>query len=145
MRIETYLRLDGSGKANVESPKKFLKCVEKLNGSSIRLFEAKPDLPLILSEGIETGLAVHEAMGWPVWACGAANFMECVEIPDYVGTVYIAADLDKSKTGQKAAKKLGRRLYTEGKTVHIVTPTGPIPDEAKSVDWLDVLTNGRQS
>jgi putative DNA primase/helicase len=139
---KTYLREDGSGKADIPDPKKFQKCAESLKGSAIRLLEAKPNSPLILSEGIETGLAVNEATGWPVWACGAANLLECVQLPENVQTVYIAADLDRSETGEKAAKKLAHRLRSEGKKVHIVMPSGPIPEGAKSVDWLDVLNQG---
>ena len=99
-----------------------------------------------MSEGIETALACHEATGWPVWACVSARGLEAVQLPAGATTIYIAVDLDRSETGEKSAAALARRLNTEGRTVHLVTPRGPIPQDSKGADWLDVFVrDGREA
>jgi putative DNA primase/helicase len=135
----TYIKEDYSGKADVPNPKKSMKTVNDLKGCAIQLFPIEKNKPLVVCEGIETGIAIYEATKFPVWACGTATLLESVEIPDEVLTVYIAADLDKSERGGQAAERLAHRLHSEGKEVHIVTPSGPIIEGEKSVDWLDVL------
>ena len=69
--------------------------------------------------------------------------MKKVALPDYKSEIYIAADLDRSGAGLATAEKLAQRLLSEGKKVYIVIPPGPIPEDEKSQDWLDILiTNG---
>jgi putative DNA primase/helicase len=134
----TYLDSIGQGKANVVTPKKTFSSVGTLTGSVIHLFEPEQDSPLILCEGIETAIACHESMGWPVWACGNATLLEKVNIPSDIQTVYIGADLDQSQKGMKAAQQLAHRLQAEGRDVFIVIPAGPIPENRKSLDWVDI-------
>ena len=139
----TWLAQDGSGKAPVAEAKKSL---GGLTGGTICLVPHKPGQPLILSEGIETGLACQEATGWPVWACVSAAGLEAVQLPAEATTIYVAVDLDRSETGEKSAAVLARRLKTEGRTVHLVTPRGPIPENSKGDDWLDVFVrDGRET
>ena len=139
----TWLAQDGDGKAPVLKAKKSLGA---LTDGTIRLVPQEPAKPLILSEGIETALACHEATGWPVWACVSAAGLEAVQLPAEATTIYVAVDLDRSETGEKSAAVLARRLKTEGRTVHLVTPRGPIPEDSKGADWLDVLVrDGREA
>ena len=134
----TYLSVNSNGKADVSVPKKIFSGVETMSGDSIRLSEPEQGKPLILCEGIETALACHESTGWPVWACGNATLLEKVSIPSDIQTVYIGGDLDRSNKGMEAAQHLARRLQAEGKEVFIVVPTDLIPENQKSLDWLDV-------
>ncbi|TKB64001.1 MAG: DUF3987 domain-containing protein [Nitrospira sp.] len=139
----TWLAQNSNDKAPVLEAKKSLGA---LTGGTIRLVPQEPAKPLILSEGIETALACHEATGWPVWACVSAAGLEAVQLPAEAPTIYIAVDLDRSQTGEKLAAALARRLKTERRTVHLVTPRGPIPEDSKGTDWLDVFVrDGREA
>jgi putative DNA primase/helicase len=133
----TYLDSDGPGKAAVPSSKKKIKCSDTMSGGSIRLFEAEPDKPLVLCEGIETALAIYSYTKWPVWPCASSTMLEKVELPDSIRFIFIGADKDLNGVGQVAAEKLSRRLVVEGREVQISLPTMEIPEGSKSVDWLD--------
>lgn len=137
----TYLSVDGAGKAQVSESKKTRKYLDArtISGGAIRLAEFEPGKPLVLAEGIETGLAIHEATDWPVWACISAAGLESVQLPAECQDIIIGADLDASEAGQQAAEKCAARLRNEGRNVRIVLPSGPIPEGKKGVDWLDIL------
>lgn len=132
-----YLDAHGNGKAKVQPNKKALGTIA---GGAIRLSVYEPCQPLVLCEGLETGLAVYEATGRQTWACISAVGLELVQVPDDCGPIYIAGDLDRSGRGQQAAHKLASRLSAEGRTVYVMLPDGPIPDGATGIDWLDVFT-----
>jgi phage/plasmid primase-like uncharacterized protein len=122
----TLLKPDGSGRIE-----KKLSAGSKPLGGAIRLYPLEVGKPLALTEGIETGLAVHQATGWPVWACVSAIGLERVQLPAEVLEVVIAADHDKA--GLEAANGLARRLLAESRKVRLATP----PREG--MDWLDVV------
>ncbi len=132
----TYLCRDGSGKAPVSSPKKLTPPVFEgaTAGASIRLYPHEADKPLALAEGIETALAVHQATGWPVWACVSAGGLERVVLPTEAREVVICADHDPA--GMDAARKLARRLLSEGRRVRLAVP--PVA----GADWLDIWVGG---
>lgn len=138
---KTYLADDYFGKASVPSQRKIVKCADTVSGGSIQLFEAKPDKPLNLCEGIETGLAVHLITGQPVWSCISTTMLQKVEIPKNIESVVICADKDRNDAGQRSAEKLAERLIQEGREVKISLPPIEIPDGEKGVDWLDYLNN----
>lgn len=140
----TYLDVDGPGKASVSQPRKIRKCVESISGGAIQLFKPEAGEPLILCEGIETSLAAQEMMALPAWSCLNAGMLENVKIPDSVSEVVIAGDLDRNNRGQKATERLAERLHSEGKRVKIALPPGPIPDNSKSIDWLDMLVKSKK-
>jgi putative DNA primase/helicase len=126
----------------VESQKKLMSCCKPLAGSSIKL--GQPTDTLYLTEGLETALAVMQAVKAPVWACVSAKMLEAVIVPDHVKTVYIMADKDRSQAGQDSANTLAQRLLSEGKKVYVVLPDVEIPKGKKSVDWLDILIGGTE-
>lgn len=134
----TYLAPDGSGKAPVPSPKKLTPPVFEgaTAGASIRLYPLEKDQPLGLAEGIETALAVHQSTGWPVWSCISAIGLERVQLPPEAREVIIAADHDPA--GLEAARKLARRLLSEGRRVRLAVP------ERNGADWLDTLNESRE-
>lgn len=134
----TYLTPDGV-KAPVEKTKKLMtyptdRC---LSGGAIRLGELGPVLNV--AEGIETALAVTQALGQPVWACVSAGLLERFEPPRGTRRVVIWADKDRSEAGQRAAARLMERLRSLGLEGVTLLPPLPIADDQKGIDWLDVL------
>ena len=138
----TYLSPDGH-KADVLEPKKLMVPVHRgaTQGAAIRLYPAVDTLSI--AEGLETCLAVRVGTGEPVWSSISAGGMAALQLPATIRNVNVWADLDRSGIGQRAAESLAHRLVREGRTVRILTPPGPIPDGAKSIDWLDILNSDR--
>jgi putative DNA primase/helicase len=137
----TWLDPDGLGKAPCSQPRKTWKCTESMSGGAIRLYPLEEGKPLIVCEGIETALAVREITGLPVWSAISSTMLEKVQIPKSIEPVIICADKDRSITGERAAAKLAQRLTDEGHQVKISLPPIEIPEEEKSVDWLDYLNS----
>lgn len=133
---KTYLDCESGGKAKIEKSKLLKKCAETMSGGAVRLFEHEPDEPLVLCEGIETGLAIREYSGWPVWSCTSRTMLEKVELPEHCNEVVIGADYDLSGDGEQSAKVLANRLVSEGIKVRISLP--PF-SEGSYGDWLDFL------
>ncbi|MEE9271255.1 MAG: DUF3987 domain-containing protein, partial [Candidatus Krumholzibacteria bacterium] len=143
----TYLDPAGTGKADVPQPKKMRKCGgATIAGAAIRLHVHESGKPLVLAEGIETALALHESTGWSVWACMNSGGLKNISVPKECNPVYIAADHDRNDAGQKAGRAVAERLHQEGHQVHLVLPEGWIPAGAKGRDWLDVfIEEGRDA
>jgi hypothetical protein len=94
---------------------------------------------LSVAEGIETALAVVEVTGMVTWPLVNTALMSSFLIPPGVEKLVIWADLDRKSAGMEAASTLAARAIAQGVEVDIRKPEGPIPDNAKSTDWLDVL------
>jgi putative DNA primase/helicase len=124
----TWLRPDGTGKADVEPPRKTL---GNPAGCAVRL--APADAALVVAEGIETALAAGLLFDLPAWACISAGGLEAVVLPASVRRVLVAADNDANGTGQRAAYALAQRLADEGRSVRIATP------DAIGTDFNDLL------
>lgn len=122
----TELLPDGSGRVG----KRLAKGSHPMGGA-IRLYPLEPGQPLALAEGVETGLAVHQATGWPSWSCVSAGGLERVVLPTEAREVVVCADHDPA--GLEAAHKLARRLLGEGRRVRLAVPP------RAGADWLDVL------
>lgn len=105
-------------------------------GAAVRL--DPPGERLALTEGIETGLAIHLGTGQPVWAALSAGSLEKVWIPDTVRRVSIYADNDATAEyrGQGAAFVLAARLRrgpdAGRREVEVFVP------RAAGSDWADV-------
>src|SRR3546814_9716901 len=96
----TYLQPNGT-KLDVANPRMTL---GQVRGGAIRLGEASGKL--IVCEGLEDGLTLHEGLGIPVWvACGAA-FMRHMVIPETVRTLIIAADNDAAGESDRKSTRL---------------------------------------
>lgn len=116
----TYLRHDGTVKADVQNPRKML---GRVAGGAVRLAPIGEDGILALGEGIETALAVMTACpGLPVWAALSATNLEQVALPPQAGHVIVIADNDASGAGRHAAEACARRLSHEGRRVAIAMP-----------------------
>jgi phage/plasmid primase-like uncharacterized protein len=137
----TYLRCDGLGKAPVPSPKKLMPHAQStpLLGAAIRLFagHASGHAEFGIVEGIETALAVHAMSGLPVWASVSSTLLQGFRPPTGTQRLSIWADKDRSGAGEQAASLLRQRLG-DSIDVHILLPPGPIPANARGIDWADV-------
>ena len=103
----TYL--NGTKKADLESPKKLMPHGGNMKGAAIRLF--KPTDVLGVAEGIETACAATQMFDIPTWACVSSTILESFEPPDNVRKVVIFADNDNNYVGQSAAYRLAKKLY----------------------------------
>lgn len=114
------LYLDDTGRAiHPEHGKRMLGPVR---GGAVLLGDPAGGDPLVLCEGIETGLAIRAATGWPVWACLSAGGLKAIEIGSIgsVTRVVVAGDLDDPDVrdeagrvplrGQRAAEQAAERL-----------------------------------
>ena len=125
----TFLKLDGSGKVDIEPNKKMLGSAK---GGSVKLGSLLGK-ELAIAEGIETALTFYLATGITTWAALSANFMENIILPpsEQVPNIIIVADNDEA--GINAANHLAKRLSSEGYAVRIAMP------EQKGWDFNDVL------
>ena len=125
----TYLRPDGSAKADVDPAKAMLGAVA---GGAVRLTEAQG--PLVVAEGIETGLSLASGLlGRPatIWAALSTSGIQGLRLPPEAGRLTIAPDGDTA--GRKAAHALAERADGLGWQVSLL----PAPDGR---DWNDILT-----
>jgi putative DNA primase/helicase len=123
----TWLREDGSGKADLDPNKMTLAPIE---GAAIRLAPIGPYGDLAIAEGIETALSFMLLTGAPTWSAISANGIETLVLPPEVKFVGIAADPDP--VGLRAAHIAARRWAAEGRRVRIAQP--PL-----GMDFNDVL------
>jgi hypothetical protein len=95
----TYLRPDGSGKADVQPAKAML---GRCRGGSVRLAAAGE--AVLIGEGIETTLAGMIATGLPGWAALSTSGMKALALPPAVRRVVLCADHDENGAGERAAR-----------------------------------------
>jgi putative DNA primase/helicase len=130
----TYLRPDGSGKADIESAKAML---GQTAGGAMRLAPAAE--LLMAGEGIETALAAMQATAQPAWAALSTSGLVALRLPPMVRTVIICADNDANGAGERAARTAAQRWLGEGRRVRIAMPPEP------GTDFADVLAERRCS
>lgn len=124
----TYLRPDGSGKADLDPPKAMLGAAL---GGAVRLSGAGG--PLVVAEGIETALSLSSGLlGHPatIWAALSCAGIAGLRLPAKPGRLTIASDGDKA--GREAAHQLAARASALGWVVSLL----PAPDGR---DWNDIL------
>lgn len=115
-------------KAPVESPKKVLPPLAKLDGGAIRLTRIYPHIGI--AEGVETALAVMHRFRIPCWAAYSAAMMVKFQPPEGVDAVTIYSDNDANFTGQNAAYSLAQRLAGKYRTnVRVPESVGDFADE----------------
>lgn len=125
----TYLRPDGSGKADIEPSKAMLGTV---SGGAVRLTEGPGRL--VVAEGIETALSLAcGLLSGPakIWAALSTSGMRGLRLPDRPGRLTIASDGETA--GREAANALAERASAMGWDVSLL----PAPDRK---DWNDILT-----
>jgi putative DNA primase/helicase len=128
----TYLRSDGSGKADVERAKAML---GRAACGGVPL--ASPCETVIVAEGIETALAAMQATTIPAWAALSTSGLVALVLPPMVRAVLILADHDRSGAGERAARAVAQRWLAEGRRVRLAMPPEP------GTDFNDVLLAGQ--
>jgi phage/plasmid primase-like uncharacterized protein len=118
---ETFLLPDGSGKAALPKQQQRETC-GPMKGGAVRLAQRRPDVPLLIGEGIETTLSAMQLFGVPGWAALSAGGIEALELPDDVREVPIAADNDANGVGEQTALITQSRWQAQGRRVEILTP-----------------------
>lgn len=130
----TYLASDGAGKAQVEPNKMMLGgCA----GGHVEI--AKAEGPLVICEGIETGLALASGLlSCPatIWAALSTSGMTSLHLPEWVHRLTVATDGDAA--GRQAGEALATRAKARGWQVSIL----PAP---QGRDWADVLMPKRNA
>ena len=124
----TYLAPDGRGKAAVTPCKAMLGAVA---GGAVRLTEAQG--PLVVAEGIETGLALASGLlrrPATILAALSTSGMRGLRLPLSPKRLTIATDGDDP--GRAAGHDLAERAHATGWAVSLL----PAPDGR---DWCDVL------
>jgi hypothetical protein len=117
----TYLRRDGRGKADL--PKEYQReCRGVIHGGAIRLLPFNFDSALLVSEGVESGLAASELFGLPCWSAVYAGGLCSLVLPPEVRRIVIASDNDVSGVGQRNALAAYDRWTDEGRQVCIKIP-----------------------
>jgi len=127
----TYLRPDGSGKADIEKPKAIF---GPSGGGAVRLGAPRTGQWLAVAEGIETALSVAMACSMPAWAALSATGIKNLVLPPEATLVLICADHDASGAGERAAHDAAARWLAEGRRVPVAMP----PEVG--ADFNDVLT-----
>jgi len=111
----TFVREDGSGKADVPAPKLSL---GRLSGGAIRLAPAAGEL--IVTGGVEDGLTLQQEFGRAVWCATGEGNMASMILPVGVRSVVISADGDNS--GEAHANRAAETFATQGRLVRIIRP-----------------------
>lgn len=125
----TYLRADGSGKAEVSPAKAMLGAV---TGGAVRVADGQG--PLVVAEGIETALSLSSGLlhaPATIWAALSTSGMAGLRLPSSPGRLTIATDGDVP--GRAAGHALAERAAALGWTVSLL----PAPEGR---DWNDILT-----
>lgn len=129
----TYL--NGTGKADIKSPKKLMPGTASLAGGAIRLFPPA-DKTIGVAEGIETAIAATQVFSTPCWAVVSSSLMKGFVPPDGVRRVVIFGDNDPHFVGQEAAYCLARRIFSLGLVAEV-----QLPETGK--DFNDFLLQNR--
>lgn len=127
----TYLDPYSQGKAQIEPNKMMLGCTR---GGAAKLTHRQG--PLVICEGIETGLSLASGLlraPATIWAALSTSGMRGLRLPSFRGRITIATDGDDA--GQDAGRELADRAHGLGWKVSILpAPLGR--------DWNDVLKRG---
>lgn len=130
----TFLRPDGSGKAEMPSPRKMMPGAVP-DGACVMLSSWPGHGPIGIAEGIETAMSASALFDIPVWAALNATMMEKWLPPAGADEVAIFADNDENFRGLRAgailANKLKSRPEHEGLTVNLHLP------KLAGTDWAD--------
>jgi putative DNA primase/helicase len=128
----TYLRPDGSGKADI--PKKQQKAsFGPIKGGAVRLSIPRAGEWLAVGEGTETTLSVATACAMPAWAGLSAGGVRSLVLSREATHVIICADHDASGVGERAARDAAARWLSEGRRVKLALPP------RAGIDFNDIL------
>ncbi|OQM76702.1 DUF7146 domain-containing protein [Manganibacter manganicus] len=122
----TWLAADGSGKAEVETPRR---AMGELLGHGVR-FGASQDV-LAAGEGIETVLSVRSALpGLPVLAALSAAHLAAILFPQGLRRLYVLRDRDPAGEGARQAL-LGRAAEVGIEALALTPRSGDFNDDLR--------------
>ena len=119
----TWLRPDGSGKADVDPDKMSM---GHQGVGAVRLGPLTD--VLYLTEGIEDALAIELLTGKTVWACLGTAGIKNARVPNTVRRVVFCADNDDKGASVNACKSRAVDLYRLGYDVRVEIPS-------RGLDW----------
>ena len=132
----TFLKPDGSGKADVSRPKMVMAPPRDMRGGYIVLDKphvANTGKYIGIAEGIENALSAREAMGCAMFCGFSDRLMAMTNFPEEVTNVFVFADKEPSGAGMAAAEAL--KEANKDKDVLIMSPED---ETAEKIDWNDI-------
>lgn len=139
----TYLKPDGSGKANRDKAKLM---IGPVRGSAIRLSSGPSGLspsraakagrrdPLAIGEGIETGWTVACARhDYRVWAAGSLSLMGLLDWPDCASAVVLLGENDWKPEAREAFRKVEAHWRAQAKGRPVVVAASRVGSDFN--DW----------
>ncbi|MHB8421661.1 MAG: DUF7146 domain-containing protein [Leptospirales bacterium] len=118
----TFIKEDGSGKAEIDSPRKIIGLKEgSTRGGCVRLMEPVNGT-IGIGEGIESTLSASILTGVPGWSALTAGGIERASLPAEIRRVVLFADRDSA--GLRAAANACERFRSEGRQSEILVPDG---------------------
>lgn len=132
----TFLRPDGSGKADLGERARMLMPGDVPEGSAVRLCDDWSGGVLGIAEGIETAMSAARLFEMPVWAGINTSLMRKFEPPEGCTELVVFADNDANFAGLSAAYQLAYRIACDNRRQIDVTVR--CPDQV-GWDWNDVL------
>jgi putative DNA primase/helicase len=133
---KTFLRPDGSGKADLPDKSLQRECCGIVSGGAVRLAMPVAGKQLIGAEGIETSLSAMQLFELPAWAALSAPGLAALELPPAVRAALICAAHDHNAVGLQAALDAKKRWNSEGRTVLVRWP------RQVGSDFNDILRSG---
>jgi putative DNA primase/helicase len=129
----TYLRTDGSGKADLPKNKQRA-CFGRVGGGAVRFGMPRPGEWFAVAEGIETALSIAMACEMPAWAALSSGGIKNLVLPPEATNIVICADNDDNGIGERAAHEAAARWLAEDRRTRIAMP----PE--RGTDFNDVFT-----
>lgn len=117
----TYLADDGRGKADLPTPKLSL---GRVRGGAIRLAPVAGEL--VVAEGLEDGLTLHQELGVAAWAAAGASNLSTMRFPPIVRRVTVGGDNDDA--GRAAAAKAAESFALRGVEARVFFPSPGFKD-----------------
>ena len=121
----TWIRPDGTAKADVPDPKRTLQVPVKGStvGGAIRLYPQRSGI-LGIAEGIESALSLHVIRGIPVWSARCADNVRDIRLPRGLRRLEIGVDVDESGKGRQVAEALAERVrrHSPGTKTYLIMP-----------------------
>jgi putative DNA primase/helicase len=119
---QTFVRPNGTGKAEVERPRLFPKGARPIHGG-VWFGRANPKLEFLIAEGIETVLsALRLCAASSGCAAVSALGLSKLILPPEARRVRIFADRDADGKGLRAAREAQQRWQGEGRQVRVSQP-----------------------
>lgn len=134
----TYLAIDGSEKANVPEPRRYMSG-DIPKGSAVRLGPAAEIMGV--AEGIETAFAASLMFGITVWAALNEVLLAAFIPPAGTKELFIFGDNDPNFVGQHAAYALARRITKDGIRARVELPI--MTGRDWNNEWNDKRNRGR--